>query len=143
MKEEAQFVDRLQELKNEAEALLNKYEKDFDASSELAIVRTKFQEGITRVAQELQKYTPKPQVITPEPATQDPATNGQLGVPDAPGTPLVEETTETPPTVPVPSEQETPSQTTQINVTTPNTNAEGVALNTPSGQPTSEDVEII
>ena len=147
------------EIKGDIDDILAKFEGTY-VTPELTIVVTKLDEARTRIVQELQKYAPKPETIVPNPATQDPQTNGQLGASSRPiasseGT-TSEETTpsqtttsapQTPAAAPEanPPSTEAAAPTSSVSTTTvdlsplqtSNTNAEGVANNTPSAQPTA------
>ena len=78
-----------QDLQDAVDEVLAKFEEvaHLKSSPELALVKTHLKAAQERIKQELVKYVDRPADLVPEPSTQDPATNGQLGVPNAPGTP--------------------------------------------------------
>jgi hypothetical protein len=116
-----EFKQATQDLQDAVDEVLAKFDEvpHLKSSPELALVKTHLKAAQERIKQELVKYVTPPADIVPEPTTQDPATNGQLGIPDAPG--VVPEPTSEPTEGSTQSdektstEQETPSTDTETS----------------------------
>lgn len=84
---EDDFKNLVEDVKSDVDKILAKFDEleQLGSNSQLAVVKTHLEAASARMEQELAKHTATAAQLTPEPPMQDPATNGQTGVPDAPG----------------------------------------------------------